>query len=58
MDLSPRLMEGFQEVHKVLGHLVRLKAGMAINGWTDGFPFLGFWHRRSTNLSVMSNILN
>lgn len=48
VDLPARLLEVFQEFHKVLGHLVRIKAGVAANGWTGGLAFLGFCYRRTT----------
>lgn len=42
MDFPSRFMEVFQEVHKVLGHLIRLKAGRTANGWTGHPALLGF----------------
>lgn len=42
MNLPSRLLEVFQEVHKVLGHLVRIEAGMATNGRTGCLALLGF----------------
>lgn len=47
VDLPTRFLEVFQEFHKVLGHLVRIKAGVAANGRTGGLAFLGFCCRRS-----------
>ena len=42
MDLPSRLLEVFQEFHKVLGHLVRFEAGVAADGRTGGLTLLGF----------------
>lgn len=42
MDLPSGLLEVLQEFHKVLGHLVRIEAGMAANGRTGGLALLGF----------------
>lgn len=48
VDLPTRFLEVFQEFHKVLGHLVRIKAGVAANGRTGGLAFLGICNRIST----------
>lgn len=42
MDLPTRLLEVFQEIHKVLGHLVGVEAGMAADGRTGCLALLSF----------------
>ncbi len=42
MDLPSRLLEVFQEVDKVLGHLVRIEACVAADGRTGCSALLGF----------------
>lgn len=55
VDLPARFLEVLQEFHKVLGHLVCFKAGVATDGRTGGPSLWGLWQKQEAHPSVSSH---